>query len=514
MQIQTWCGVALIVGLSWLECRAQEQFELLAPQLGVSSRATISGGELQVISGDGQVTRYARDARYDSADGQWLGYYSREARQILRWPAQQQGPMQLGEVVGNEVRYRLSQMQVQPRAGANNRFDPRVVERPVLPPTQVDQRPWTADPSLGDWQISDLFGELSGSGERGELLEPRQLKLATFDQQANPWALSFGTGAGTPSSAVPGAELLLTNQVSAADSWWVTPTGVGLVRLQSYRQGRIYAVSARSGGQVNLMPLAQDPRQLWRVVGAWRGDQRYVLESLQYPGYCLTHQGAGQLVMQAIHFAPTQLWVPLVAPPLPSFQPFYRTLTREVHVNPPLPPAQVELFNSHRNALVVLLGDSRQPESVQQVRIDPQSAVTLTVERDAGATIVETVETLGPLGAWERQQFTTAIPPLAFYDLSVYEEHLQSIAIDRTGKSPNPIEDVNYVPKSLGWIQLPAGGSLPTHSRIDVYQRAVAANNPGAVRRLDPKQFDQAPPNDRLENLLQELQAPPSRRQF
>jgi len=230
--------------------------------------------------------------------------------------------------------------------------------------------------------------------------------------------------------------------------------------------------------------------------------------------------GMRGVAVQPIQFAPTQLWVPLVAPVTPSFQPFYRTVTRQIQANPPLPPAEVELVNSHRYALLVLIGDARQSEAglgnaglgnaLQQIRIEPRSSQTVTLERDAGATIIETVEMLDRWGSWERQQFTTTIPAVAYYDLSVYEEHLQSIAIDRTGKSPNPIEDVNYVPKSVGWLPVSAGVAVPDRSRLDVYQRALAAKNPGAVRRLDPKQFDAAPVPDRLESLLREVQPTPA----
>ena len=110
---------------------------------------------------------------------------------------------------------------------------------------------------------------------------------------------------------------------------------------------------------------------------------------------------------------------------------------------------------------------------------------------------------------WDRQELITAIPPSAFYDLSVYEEHLQSIAIDRTGKSPNPIEDVNYVPKSIGWLPLPAGPELPPHGQLDVHLRAKLANNAGAVRRIDPKQFDDPVEPRPLESILDKLQSAP-----
>ena len=112
------------------------------------------------------------------------------------------------------------------------------------------------------------------------------------------------------------------------------------------------------------------------------------------------------------------------APTLPNYEPFWRTVSQEVHQNSPLAPAQLGLANSHRTALVVLLADQRQAGKVQQIRIEPGQTATVTLDRDPGATIVETYEIRSPSGVWDRQQFTTAVPPRVFYDLSVYEEFL------------------------------------------------------------------------------------------
>ena len=187
---------------------------------------------------------------------------------------------------------------------------------------------------------------------------------------------------------------------------------------------------------------------------------------------------------------------------------FWRTVSQEVHANAPLRPAQLEIVNSHRTALIALLADQRQAGKVQQMRIEPGQSATVTLERDAGATIVETYEIRSPGGVWDRQQFTTAVPPRVIYDLSIYEEFLQSIAIDRTGKSPNPIEDVNYMPKSVGWLQIPAGAALPQTSSMDAMAQARSANNPGAVRRLDPKQFEFKPTSP-TEAILDEFKSVP-----
>lgn len=484
--------------LSTTVARAQEQYELIAPQIGVSSQATLTARELRVEGADGQVTLYTREPSFDSAGGEWIGYFSRNANQVLRWPSTNSGNMQIGELNGvfngENVKYRYSQMSIRSVGNLND----RVVDRPVLPPALPSAiAPAERERDLariGNLSTSDFFGLLLTGTSWRDPISPRSLRIATYDGRSAPALLTRSSG----------FELGSTNNLDEASDWWIAPAGAGMVRLQTYERGRVYAVSSQTNQRVTLMPLTQDPRQLWRVTGAGRADNRYVLENAQYPGFCLANIAGGHVAMQPINFVPTQLWVPLVPPPVPSFQPFYRTVHQEVRANPQLPPAQLELFNSHRYALMVLLGDRRAGDVVQQLRIPPGSSQIVSLDRDAGATVIETVELLNPLGVWERQQFVTAIPPSAFYDLSVYEEHLQSIAIDRTGKSPNQIEDTNFVPKSVGWIPLPAGEGLPSTSRLDVFPRAQASNNPGAVRRLDPRQFDDPPANP-LESILQEL---------
>ncbi len=472
---------------------AQEQFDLVAPSLGAHSQATLSANQLQVISQQGIATIYARDSRFDAPGGEWMGFISASTNQVIRWPTSNRGNMQIGELLGGQVAFRTSQMSIQPV----ERFPNRVVERPILPPDIVSQ-PVSVQPS-------DFFGQLFLNSSAPASIAPRTLHIATYDDRRTPYFLTRNAG----------LELAARLNATDAADWWIAPAGVGTVRLQTYHAGRVYAVSSLAGGRAGLMPLAQDPSQLWNISAASQFTDRFILENAQYPGTCLANLG-GRIALQPIGFAPTQLWVPLSSPSLSTFQPFARTVHQEIRTNPSLPPAQLELFNSHRSALVVLLGDKRAGSAVQQIRVEPNSSQMLVLDRDAGGTITETIEIRSALGIWERQQFVTAIPPAAYYDLSVYEEHLQSIAIDRTGKSPNPIEDINYVPKSVGWLPLPPGTALPSSSRIDVFPQAQAARNPGAVRRMDPKQFDKVPPqSNRLESILQEFQTQPApRRQF
>lgn len=490
---------------------AQERFELAVPNSRTASSATRTEQSLQVLGADGRATDYRREPRYDSVGGDWLGYYSLAADQIVRWPVSNSGNMQIGGIRGNAIEYRQSQMQIramggQPLPEPTERLSRRPdLSRPILPPTSSDDLlpgPATSatENLFDDLKRSDLFvNMLNGRGNQAPSAE--WLRLASFDQSGAPWLLSHGAGADLVCVA-PNAG----GGVNSAD-WWAAPAEGGYVRIQTYNAGRVFAVSTTRASGLAMQPLAQDARQLWRVVHG-RGNDRFALINAFNNGQCLTHAGAGRLALQPITFAPTQLWVPY-AVPIATVQPFWRSVSREIHANAQLPPAQLELQNSQRYALIVLLGDTRTGASFETIRIAAGSAVTVSLDRDAGATIVETVEIRSLAGVWDRQELVTAIPPAAFYDLSVYEEHLQSIAIDRTGKSPNPIEDVNYVPKSMGWLPLPAGAELPAYGQLDVPLRAKQANNPGAVRRLDPKQFDDPAEERPLESILNKIQSTP-----
>lgn len=470
---------------------SSQDFELNAPELGVRSAARLTETQLQIMSAEGARTDYTRDTRFDSPDKQWLGFYSHAANQVLRWPASHQGHMQIGRPVAGGIEYRPSQMAIRLIGGTAPQ---RIAQKPTTPQIEA-----AAGSLLAELAISKLFDVVSRGDSR---LPAQMLRIASYDTRGAPWVLSRGAGYDLS---------VIRSGSSAGVDWWVAPAGAGYVRVETYDRGRVFAVSAAQTGGLALLPVSQDPRQLWRVSGG-HVTNRFLLENVAFPGNCLSRASGGGVLLQPIQYAPSQLWVSYAAPTLPAIQPFWRSVSTEIVANSPLPPARLDLENSHRYALIVLVGDTRQGNAFEKIRIEPGQTQTIQLERDSGATLVETVEVRSALGAWESRQYVTAIPPRTFYDLSVYEEHLQSIAIDATGKSPNPIEDVNYVPKSVGWLQLPAGAELPAHGRIDAFQRAKAANNPGAVRRMDPKEFDEPSTTNPLEKILEKYQTTPRRK--
>jgi hypothetical protein len=319
-------------------------------------------------------------------------------------------------------------------------------------------------------------------------------------------------------SSTDSGELRFSRQADDVDSaWYVVPVGQDMVRLQQNQGRRWFALGVDPIGLKNPGPmgprvryslLGQSANQLWRIQQFQGGG--YLFENVAVPGLWLTCSNNGGLWLQPFVNTPWQVWwpqQPVFHLPVPQF----RTLSEQVVANPQLPPASLRVTNEHSETLMVLLADRRNPGQTSKLRIPAGGSETVTLDRDAGGTVIQTIEIMDGFGNWDRQEYQIPIPPSILYDMSVYEEFLQSIAIDRTGKSPNVIEDVNYQPKSVGFFLLPAGDGLPESGAIDAYGAAMEANNPGAVRRLSqkdlPRSSSQAPPRDPLRDLLDQVQS-------
>jgi hypothetical protein len=266
------------------------------------------------------------------------------------------------------------------------------------------------------------------------------------------------------------------------------------------------ALAGRQPAQpTTLLALADRADQLWYLRPFPGNGGSYALENLQYPGYALSFQ-QNHLMLAPLGFSSAQRWWP-TTPTIPVVPPVYRGIQQSFLPNAPLPSIPVQFANTHREALIVLVADLRPGGSLQRLRIPAGNQLTFTLDRDSGGTLIETFEVRSPFGRWERREFSTAVPPAACYDISVYEEFLQSIAIDRTGTSPDPIEDINYQPRSIGLFIVPPGTAIAAGARLDLYALAQAANNAGGVRRLSPAGNDaNVPPSDPLGDILREFQ--------
>ena len=485
------------------ELQESGPFELSVQGLSEPSIATITPNELAIKDPAGTITRYLRSARYDTADQHLLGYSSRQAQQVIRWPSTNSGRMQIGSLQNGQIQFVWSKMTV------TNSQQPssRILNADVMPPG---------------------FDSQSNSRNRGGTAS----NVQPGNLQNLPSMTAMHLSVGSPNDRQflglrGGNQFGFSSQASDAESaWYITPVSDNMVRLQQRHQNDWLAIglgnapdgmtrssrlnhNRRSNVQfpISLLPIHNGADQLWRIQTI-QGNNGYCFESVLYPGMgltCIPNQG---LTLQDITYDPWQVWwpqTPIFAVPPPQF----RTVQQQVVPSTPLRPVSARIVNSHNDTLIVLVADRRHMQSIQKLRIPAGGSERIQLDRDPGASIVETVETMDAFGNWNQQQFNTPIPPAVLYDMSVYEEFLQSIAIDRTGKSPNPIEDINYQPRSIGFFLVPPGNELPENAEIDAHRIAEDAQNPGAVRRLNPRDLQKAnatPETDPIKDLLNKFQ--------
>lgn len=167
--------------------------------------------------------------------------------------------------------------------------------------------------------------------------------------------------------------------------------------------------------------------------------------------------------------------------------------------NPPLPPARVMFGNDGPREVQVGVIDQQNPSGTRSTRIRPGAGVEIELERDSGSKRVSHYRVISPTGESFTREIVTEVPPADRYEVVVHEWSVQSVAIDRTGKSPNQIEDINFQGKGIGRFSLPPGPQLQSGT-IDVYSAAKNQDNQGSVAPIVPERErpeDSASPLDR-----------------
>jgi hypothetical protein len=153
--------------------------------------------------------------------------------------------------------------------------------------------------------------------------------------------------------------------------------------------------------------------------------------------------------------------------------------------NPPLPPARVTFGNDGPREVQVGIVDLKNPSGTRTTRIAPGAAVEFVLERDSGAKRVAHYRVVSPTGESFTKEIVAEVPAADRYEVVVHEWAVQSVAIDRTGKSPNRIEDINFQGKGIGRFSLPPGSQLASGT-IDVYSAARNQGNQGLVAPIVP----------------------------
>ena len=251
----------------------------------------------------------------------------------------------------------------------------------------------------------------------------------------------------------------------------------------------------------------------------------YFLSPYGYPGYVYGYQSygtsfsVGQVTVGPFGIGsftppfwgpPAWLGPPAYGPPAFGrriYRPPLQSIVLDSRVVPrrPLPPVTLQLLNSASREMIVTVSDRLQPDRSKRLRIAPGSSQPIQVERDAGADRVRQVRTFAPDGSTITREISTPIDPVPRYELVVHEWRLQSVAIDRTGKSPNVIEDTQFQGRGIGRFQLPPGDQV-TGGTLDVVRTALQAGNQGTVNPILDNEGSSDPlrPVSPLEKILLE----------
>ena len=75
-----------------------QRFELVEPSGLVSATAEAARGRLLVYERSGERIYFSREARYDSANGRFIGYFNFELNRVLRFPRSGSGVMQTADL--------------------------------------------------------------------------------------------------------------------------------------------------------------------------------------------------------------------------------------------------------------------------------------------------------------------------------------------------------------------------------------------------------------------------------
>lgn len=521
------------------EAAQSKRFELKAPGLDRPSIATLTSEELSIRAPDGTVSVYKRLTRYDTSDGAFIGYSSRELQQIIRWPVSDSGGMQIGTLQRGNIQFSPSRMTVHPISVEGMNSDasrrppgsggvlpnlqdtPPSVPKQLSTPSQVPRETRRTESGLGggampaispmhfavgsgtrrylSLQGTDQFQLLSAPDDprAAWFIQPVRDDLVRVQQRVDSRWMAIGVGGPQPRDAILSRRGTRGFPSGPSFGGGVFPPGGSFGGGGSFGAGGFPAL---------LAPVHGGMDQLWRVQSYLGGG--YYFESVMYPGMCLTFPMSGGLWVRPWTCDPWQIWFP-IQPVVPIPVPQYRTTQQQFVPNPPLPPIDIRLMNRHSDELLVLFADRRIPDNPAKIRIPAGGSKLVRIERDAGGTIVENISVIDAFGNWLDEQYTTPVPPAVLYDVSVYEIFLQSIAIDRTGTSPNVVEDVNFQPRSIGFFLLPPGEELVEGAELDTFRAAQEQENPGAVRRLserDLKEGSNSNTKDPLKEILNQVQ--------
>lgn len=325
-------------------------------------------------------------------------------------------------------------------------------------PAAIAQRPTEAASPLDAFEPLEIEIAVPAA----DVVEARRGRLTTADARR----------AGRVLDRMQPTRLAMLPLAPRANQFWsIVPVTSGVLRIQTVRNGRLHSLTATGpAGAVAISPTTADPRQLWRSRKTAAGVQ---LESLAYPGRALAGGADGVVQLERSSGAPAQQWLGRFGPLPPAIElPPVQLAERIWEADPERPPVTVRFANPTRRSLRFQLIDRSGRQQWPVIELLPGRTQELRVPRRSGGRLIERYRVETPFGVVEQGQTVTNIPPPVDFIVRVTEKTIQSIAIDRTGKSPQVIEDIQYRPREIGSFALPAGDRLREGTTIDLLRNA------------------------------------------
>jgi len=214
-------------------------------------------------------------------------------------------------------------------------------------------------------------------------------------------------------------------------------------------------------------------------IGSFYGDPFFGGGHFGGGRYGLGHYGFGSTVVSgylstgiSLNVGPIGMGPSPLMSAIPTMQPQSTLIESRVVESQRLPPVEIAFANTTNETLIVTLTDTHHPGRQPEYKIPPGESQRVKLPRDGSQTRIDAYQTFDPSGEPVRREVEVALDPEPRYEVAVQRVRIQSIAIDRTGKSPNVIEDINMQGIAVGRFALPPGDQLVAGT-INVFTAAT-----------------------------------------
>ncbi|MGI9429020.1 MAG: hypothetical protein ACR2NM_10200, partial [Bythopirellula sp.] len=107
-----------------------QRYELVEPSGLVSATVEVGRGRLIVHERSGERIYFSREARYDSADRRFVGYFNFESNRVLRFPRSGSGVLQMADLDDATPQFRNTIRVARPLGTARDR--PTIADAPPI----------------------------------------------------------------------------------------------------------------------------------------------------------------------------------------------------------------------------------------------------------------------------------------------------------------------------------------------------------------------------------------------